>query len=128
MSSHPQRILNDSPNQLPVRYQTWCHFDNLLIPPLNTAFAFPQMSNISSSIANSLDFNMAESIDSGLFGENLIRRALLHGSLDCRCQRGFISDKTYAAAAATIYSFHHDGIPGFPGELEHCFRAVCWRL
>jgi hypothetical protein len=124
MSSHPQGILNDFPYQIPVGHKARRRFYDFLIPPLDTAFTFPEMGCIALSITDNLDFDMSESVHGGFLCENLLRGALLNGSFDCRCEGCFISDETYATSSTAIYSFDHDGISDFGSELLYRFGTV----
>lgn len=113
---HPHCIPNHPPNQLPIRHPARCYLNHLLVPLLDAAFTLPEVRYVSRAVAYDLDLDVAEAIDGGLFGEDLLRGAFLDGA---RYSTGEFVGGTHepdAAAASAVNSFDHDREAVLGGE------------
>lgn len=82
LPSYLQRILNNPRNEFTIRHNARSHFNYFLVASLETAFSLPQMRDVPGAVADDLDFDVPESVDSGFLGEHLLRGTFFHGSFD----------------------------------------------
>lgn len=117
LPGHPHRIPNHPPNQLPVQHQARRYLNHLLVPLLDATLALPEVRYVSRAVAYDLDLDVAEVVDGGLFGEDLLRGALLDGARYGAWEFIGGAHEPDAAAASAVDGFDHDGeaVPGGEG-------------
>ena len=84
MLGHSQRIVDDFRDQLSIRNYARCKLNDFLVSPLDTAFALPEVRYVSGAVSDDLNFDMAEAVYGGLFGEELLRWRFFDGTFDVR--------------------------------------------
>jgi hypothetical protein len=80
--SHSQGIFDNLRDQLAIAHHTRRNLDHLLVPPLDTAFPLPQVRYSSRTVADNLDFDVAEAVDCRFLGEELLRGRLFYRTSD----------------------------------------------
>jgi hypothetical protein len=69
---HADSIFNNLRDDTPMFYRARSYLDNLLVPPLDRALTLPEVRYIPLTIADDLNFNMAETIHGRFLGEDLL--------------------------------------------------------
>lgn len=119
---------NNSTHQASIRNRAGRDLDHLLIPPLDAAFSLPHVTHAPFSISNDLHFDVAESINSSLFGKHLPRRTLFNRTSGCARQLLDTPDETDASSSTSIDSFDHDWKPDSCRKRFDVVDAIGWLL
>ena len=104
-----------------------CFLDDLLVPPLDRAFAFVQIENIAMLVAQYLDFDMARVQDEFLNKHAVIAETvqpLALGRLEPFAHVRFIIGKPHPLAAAAGAGLHHHRIADFRRNPNRMFGVV----
>lgn len=132
MSSHFQGIFDYFCYKRAVRDEAGGEFDDFLIAALDAAFALPEVHYVSCTVANDLDFDVAEAVYCCFFGEDALRRALFNCSFHRGSEFLFIANQSDTTTTTSVYSLDHNRITNSCGKLLDIFDFVggfleCWR-